>query len=79
MTRPSLALAAYLAASRAIPLAAPALLSRRLAKGKELPGRWREKLGEPTLARPDVPIIWLHAVGLGEVLARLTPLREIDQ
>ena len=69
MTRPSLALAAYLAASRAISLAAPALLSRRLAKGKELPGRWREKLGEPTLARPDVPIIWLHAVGLGEVLA----------
>jgi 3-deoxy-D-manno-octulosonic-acid transferase len=69
VTRPSLALMAYLAASRAIPLAATRVLSRRLAKGKELPDRWREKLGVPSLPRPDGPLIWLHAVGLGEVLA----------
>ncbi|HLQ18277.1 MAG TPA: glycosyltransferase N-terminal domain-containing protein [Tabrizicola sp.] len=70
MTRPSsLALSAYLAASHAIPLVAPRLLARRLAKGKELPDRWREKLGEPSLPRPDGTLIWLHAVGLGEVLA----------
>lgn len=64
-----LPLRAYLAASRAIELAAPRHLQKRLAKGKELPDRWREKLGEPTLPRPDGPLIWLHAVGLGEVLA----------
>jgi 3-deoxy-D-manno-octulosonic-acid transferase len=69
VTRPGLALAAYLAVSRAIPLVAPRVLGRRLAKGKELPDRWREKLGHPTLARPEGPLIWLHAVGLGEVLA----------
>ncbi|MFO1203171.1 MAG: glycosyltransferase N-terminal domain-containing protein [Tabrizicola sp.] len=73
MTRPrgpqSLALTAYLAASRAIPLVAPALLKRRLKKGKELPDRWREKLGQATAARPQGPLIWLHAVGLGETLA----------
>lgn len=69
MTRPSLALTAYLTASRAIPLVAPRLLARRLAKGKELPDRWREKLGQTALLRPDGPLIWLHAVGLGEVLA----------
>lgn len=69
MTRPGLALAAYLAASRAIPLAAPGVLARRLAKGKELPDRWREKLGQPSLPRPDGPLVWMHAVGLGEVLA----------
>ena len=72
MTSPKpfgLMLRAYLAASRAIPLAAPRHLQKRLAKGKELPDRWREKLGEPTLPRPDGPLIWLHAVGLGEVLA----------
>lgn len=69
MTRPGLSLATYLAASRLIPLVAPRLLARRLAKGKELPDRWREKLGEPSLPRPDGPLIWLHAVGLGEVLA----------
>jgi 3-deoxy-D-manno-octulosonic-acid transferase len=69
VTRPSLALGAYLAASRAIPLVASSLLKRRLAKGKELPGRWREKLGHPTQPRPQGPLIWLHAVGLGETLA----------
>lgn len=69
MTRPGLALTAYLAASRAIPLVAPGLLQRRLARGKELPGRWQEKLGQPTEPRPDGPLIWLHAVGLGETLA----------
>jgi 3-deoxy-D-manno-octulosonic-acid transferase len=62
-------LRAYLAASRAIPLFAPAHLKRRLAKGKELPDRWHEKLGEPGQSRPDGPLIWLHAVGLGETLA----------
>lgn len=62
-------LRAYLAVSRAIPLAAPVLLRRRLARGKEIPGRWREKLGEASLPRPEGPLVWLHAVGLGEVLA----------
>lgn len=69
MTRPGPALAIYLATSRLIPLAAPRLLARRLAKGKELPDRWREKLGGPSLPRPDGTLIWVHAVGLGEVLA----------
>lgn len=69
MTRPGLTLSAYLAVSRAIPLAAPRVLAARLAKGKELPIRWREKLGQPSLPRPEGPLVWLHAVGLGEVLA----------
>lgn len=59
----------YVALSRAITLIGPIHLRRRLAKGKELPDRWREKLGEPTEPRPDGPLVWLHAVGLGEVLA----------
>lgn len=63
------ALRAYLAASRLVPLLAPALLRRRLARGREDPARWREKLGEPGLPRPEGRLIWLHAVGLGEVLA----------
>ncbi|SMX33613.1 3-deoxy-D-manno-octulosonic acid transferase [Octadecabacter ascidiaceicola] len=50
------------------PLAQP-LLKRRLAKGKEDPARWREKLGEPTAARPNGPLIWMHGVGVGEVMA----------
>jgi 3-deoxy-D-manno-octulosonic-acid transferase len=65
----SLALGAYLLASHAIPLLTAMVLKRRLARGKELPDRWREKLGHPGLPRPEGRVIWLHAVGLGETLA----------
>jgi len=59
-----LALRGYLAASYLIPLLAPTLLRRRLKRGKEHPTRWHEKLG-----RAVGPLVWLHAVGLGEVLS----------
>lgn len=62
-------LPAYLAASHAFPLAAPFVLRRRLARGKEDPARYTEKLGLPTAPRPDGRLVWLHAVGLGEVLS----------
>lgn len=65
----SLWLAGYRAASAWLPLAAPALLRRRLAQGKEDPARWREKLGFASQPRPDGRVVWMHAVGLGEVLA----------
>jgi len=60
---------AYRQLSRLIPLFAVPLLRRRLRSGKEDPGRWREKLGFASLPRPDAPLVWCHAVGLGEVLA----------
>ncbi|HMO70696.1 MAG TPA: glycosyltransferase N-terminal domain-containing protein [Paracoccaceae bacterium] len=62
-------LAAYLALNRLLSPAAPAILRRRLAKGREDPARWREKLGYPGLERPPGRLIWMHAVGLGEVMA----------
>lgn len=64
-----LGLRALLLAARALPLIAPRLLRKRMARGKEDPARWREKLGEPGLPRPEGRLIWLNAVGLGEVLA----------
>jgi len=64
-----LMLRAYLLVSPLIGLAAPALLKRRLARGKEDAGRMAEKLGQPGAARPKGRLVWLHAVGLGEVLA----------
>ena len=45
------------------------ILYRRLLRGKEHPDRWREKLGFATQSRPSGKLIWLHAVGLGEVMA----------
>lgn len=62
-------LAAYRGATRALTPLAALLLRRRLARGKEDPARWREKLGQASLPRPEGRLIWLHAVGLGEVLA----------
>lgn len=62
-------LGAWTAAGHALtPIASP-ILRYRLGRGKEDPARWREKLGEPAVARPPGRLAWLHAVGLGEVLA----------
>ena len=67
---PGPVLAAYLGLSALVfPPLAPLVLRRRLARGKEIPGRWREKLGHASAPRPDGPLVWMHAVGLGEVLA----------
>ncbi len=64
-----LSLRAYLALTKLAPVLARPLLRRRLARGKEHPTRWQEKLGHPSEPRPKGPLIWLHAVGLGEVLS----------
>ncbi len=49
----------------------PAFLGRRLKRGKEHPQRWRERLGEPGLARPPGPLVWFHGASVGESLALL--------
>lgn len=49
------------------------VLRQRVARGKEIPGRSGERLGNATASRPEGPLVWLNAVGLGEVLA-LRPL-----
>jgi len=63
------ALRFYLAASYALPLVAPSFLRRRLKKGKEHPTRWHEKQGRNLAPKPQGPLVWIHAVGLGEVLS----------
>lgn len=73
--RDGVGLRAYLLLRPALQPLMRAVLRRRLLQGKEDAARYREKLGEPTLARPDGKLIWIHAVGLGEILA-LRPLVE---
>jgi 3-deoxy-D-manno-octulosonic-acid transferase len=63
----------YLAARTLLQPTMRWVLKRRLDQGKEDPGRVREKLGESSLSRPDGSLVWMHAVGLGEVMA-LRPL-----
>ena len=70
-----LALSAYRLASRAATLFVPRLLARRLDRGKEHPDRLGERRGEPSLPRPEGPLIWVHGASVGEVLA-VVPLIE---
>ncbi|WP_306005619.1 3-deoxy-D-manno-octulosonic acid transferase [Aquicoccus porphyridii] len=66
---PGIALRGWLALTWGLQPLLPMLLKRRLARGKEDKARWREKLGFASASRPDGRLVWLHAVGLGEVLA----------
>ena len=66
-----LSLAAYrFAAGLAAPLARP-LLEARARRGKEDSGRLGERLGHASAPRPDGPLVWLHAVSVGESISLL--------
>jgi 3-deoxy-D-manno-octulosonic-acid transferase len=55
-------------------LAAPIIhfyLKKRLARGKEDPRRFEERLGHPSHMRPAGPLVWLHAASVGESLSML--------
>jgi len=69
MMRPSFFLRSYLALAR---LMAPLWswhLRRRLGRGKETLSSLQQKLGYEMQARPQGPLVWGHAVGVGEALA----------
>ncbi|KAL2481265.1 putative 3-deoxy-D-manno-octulosonic acid transferase [Abeliophyllum distichum] len=47
----------------------------RKLRGREHPLRWRERLGRPSLRRPPGPLIWFHAVSLGEGMAAIPVIK----
>lgn len=55
----------------------PALLARRRRIGKEDATRWPEKLGRASLARPEGPLVWLHAASVGETIAAIALIRRL--
>lgn len=69
MTSPALLL--YLAASRLAGPIVPALLRRRLARGREDGARLGERLGRTDEPRPDGVLVWLHGASVGEATSAL--------
>ena len=43
----------------------------RRRRGKEDPARSGERLGRPSAIRPEGPLVWMHAVSVGEAMAAL--------
>lgn len=64
-----LALRIYQLASAAGSPVAGQVLASRLQRGKEHPERLAERRGEPSLTRPQGPLIWVHGASVGEMLA----------
>ncbi len=46
-------------------------LKRRVRQGKEDPARLEERFGAASLARPEGPLVWIHAASVGESLTGL--------
>ena len=68
-----LQLRGYLILRRVLQPVMRRVLAGRIRKGKENAARAKERLGIATQVRPTGRVVWMHAVGLGEVLA-LRPL-----
>lgn len=52
---------------------------RRVARGKEDPGRKGERFGQASAARPAGPLLWVHALGIGEAAAMLAVIRAVRE
>jgi 3-deoxy-D-manno-octulosonic-acid transferase len=73
--RLSLSLTLYRLAVTLLEPFTPAILRGRARRGKEDAARLGERLGRASVARPDGPLVWIHAVSVGESLSVL-PLVE---
>jgi 3-deoxy-D-manno-octulosonic-acid transferase len=75
-TRP-LSLMAYRAAAGLASPFAPGLLRARARMGKEDPARLGERLGRPSVGRPEGPLIWMHGASVGEATSLLPMARAV--
>lgn len=68
---------------RAIAWAAAPLVAwhirRRRNRGLEHPLRWEERFGRASIKRPNGPLLWFHAVSLGEGMAAIPVIEQCIQ
>lgn len=72
-------LAVYRALTTLARPAAGVILGMRERQGKEDPARRAERLGTASLARPDGPLVWVHAASVGEANAVLPLIEALRQ
>jgi 3-deoxy-D-manno-octulosonic-acid transferase len=77
--RPTLLLRTYAVASRILMPFAYRRVRRKLAAHGTDPARIRERLGHATQARPEGPLLWLHAASVGESLSVLRLIAQLGQ
>ncbi len=77
--RASPALGAYRATTAALAPAAPLLLKRRAAQGKEDAGRAGERQGIASVPRAAGTLVWFHAASVGETVAVMPLIRTLKQ
>ena len=56
-----------------------AYLQRRLARGKEDPIRFEERMGKAGLPRPEGGLVWLHAASVGEAVSMLPVVETLQK
>ncbi len=77
-TPPGMAARIYRIVTRTLEPIGPHILNRRAKRGKEDPARQNERLGRPSLPRPEGRIAWFHAASVGELNAIRPLLHEIN-
>lgn len=75
--RARIALAAYRWAGVAAYPAINAMMALRTARGKEERSRKSERYGYASAARPEGPLVWVHAASVGETNAVVPLIKEI--
>lgn len=71
-------LTAYRALIRLAAPIAPYLLKHRARRGKEDTTRLNERLGRPTITRPEQTLVWMHGASVGESLVLASLVDEMS-